>query len=376
MSTSAPNEFVDLNFTADPSALEDVATETLESTWPEWEPNDADMETIMIESLAPMAASAATQASQMPAAALRAYGTKVLGIAYRSGTPALTTVTIVAIDDTGWPIFAGSQFEVDGFAFETTADSVVPPGSLEVAGVPAQATLPGQDANGLTGDTVAPITMPAYVEAVLVEIPTADGTDAEDDPTYTNRVSRELRLRGFTLVTATDYVVQALDIPGIGRAVCIGNQAREVQVALADASGQPVPEPIKEQYVAAVNENRLINVQVDVEDPTYTEVDVTYHVILWPGYDGPATIAEANTLLEQVLDPANYGRPDSGQSGADWINDPTIRPNWLIGELAAGVVGIRVVDELTIDGAAEDGTLTLDGTFPLPTPGTFTGAAS
>ena len=129
----------------------------------------------------------------------------------------------------------------------------------------------------------------------------------------TTRLSNELTLRGFTLVTATDYVVYAMTTPGIGRAVCIGNTARQVQVALADDSGQPVPQSIKDQYIAGVNADRLINVQVTIEDPTYTPISVIYHIIMWPGFDAAQMVSEANAALAEILSPANYGRPETGR---------------------------------------------------------------
>ena len=216
--------------------------------------------------------------------------------------------------------------------------------------------------------------MPAFVDTITVEIPTADGTDPEDDLTYQSRVSVEMQLRGQTLVTARDYVALALIQPGISRAVCIGNMARQIQVALADANGMPVPQPIKDAYIALVNENRLINIEVDVEDPEYTTVDVTYDVLMYPGFQEPDVVAACNAFLAQILSPVTYSQPNAGQGVSSWINDPVIRPNYLIAHLAT-VPGVRIVLSVEIGGAAGDGTLTLPGTFPLPQPGTFTGTA-
>jgi hypothetical protein len=334
------------------------------------------METMMIEAVAPMAAACGETAGQMPAAALRAYGTKILGIPYGQGSPALTTVTMAMVDATGYTVPGGAQLEIDSYAFQLSNDTVVPPGSTSVSHVPVESTLWTTAANGLPGSVVVPISMPAFVASIAVDGgPTADATDPDDDNQYTTRLILELQLRGRTLVTAADYVALALLQGGIGRAVCIGNQARQIQVALADASGNPVPQSIKDTYTTLVNQNRLINITVQIEDPQYTTVSVTYSIVMYPGYDPTDMVNRTNAYLSQLLSPVYYGAPTAGQSGVQWINDPTIRPNWLIGQITAQVLGVRYVQSLTIAGAAGNGSLTLPGTFPLPKPGTMTGTA-
>jgi hypothetical protein len=379
MSVTSPGPpFVDIPFVATPQWLQDNAIGVLQNAWPDWEPNEADMETMIIEATAPMAAAVAEQAGQMPAAALRAYGTKVLGIPYNAGSPALTTVKVDVIDDTGWTVPQGAQFEIDAYAFQFIDDAVIPVGDTEITGVPVECTTYTAAANNLTGAVVSPISIPAFVVAITVEAQTSEGSDADDDNAYTNRLVLELRLRGRTLVTAADYVGLALLQPDVGRAVCIGNMAREIEVALADDSGQPVSQDAKDNYTQQVNQDKLINITVTIDDPTYTEVDVDYVIVMYPGYDATDMVTRTNDYLAQLLSPENYGKPTAGQTGVQWINDPTIRPNWLIGQITAHVDGVRYVDSLTIAGGDPDneGALTLSGTFPLPTPGTMTGSAS
>jgi len=377
MSVTAPGPpFVDIPFVATPQWLQDNAIGVLQNAWPGWTPNEADMETMMIEAVAPMAAAVGEAAGQMPAAALRAYGTKILGIPYGQGSPALTTVAITTTDASGWTVPAGSQFEIDGYAFQLIADAVVPVGSTSVSHVQVESTLYTSAANNLPGDVVVPISMPAFVATIAVDGgATADATDPDDDNTYTTRLILELQLRGRTLVTAADYVGLALLQAGVGRAVCIGNMARQIQVALADLNGNPVPQPIKNAYTVQVNQNKLINITVTLLDPQYTTVGVTFAIVMYPGYNSADVVARTVAYLQQLLSPAYYGSPTAGQSGVQWINDPTIRPNWLIGEITAQVPGVRYVQSLTIANAAADGTLTLPGTFPLPKPGTMTGSA-
>ena len=132
--------FVSVPITTDSQTLADDAVEKLRETWEGWEPNDGDLEVIQIEALAPMAQNAAEAASRMFPAAFRAFGTDLAGVAYESGAPASTTVTFTLTDTDGHDIPVGSEIDIDGFAFATTAPATVAPTFDTAAAVPVTAT--------------------------------------------------------------------------------------------------------------------------------------------------------------------------------------------------------------------------------------------
>ena len=383
---TVPQDFVDVPFTTDAASLADDALAALQDAWPDWTPNDADQEVVVMEALAPMAADCAEQASQMPAAALRAYGTQMLGIAYDPGLPASTTVTITTVDNSGYVIPAGSQFNCDGYAFEVVNDADVDAGTTSTSGIDVQCTLPTTEANGLSGDVVAAISMPSFVDTIELDADTANGTDPMDDDTYTNLVSSELRLWTRTLVSAQDYVLLALQQSGIGRAVCQGNSVRAVTVCLAGTDGLPVSSDVKTAYEALCNANRLINNTITVDDPTYSTVNVTYNVLALAGFDTTDLVSRINDMLSDVLSPASYGKPSIGQDPTEWINTPVVYPNWVVAQIS-GVRGVYYVTSLSLTATGPapthtpitpggDGSITLVGSFPLPEVGTLSGTAT
>ena len=94
MSTSAPvligadypADYVELTFTTDEQTLADNAVANLQTTWTDWMPNDADVDLVLIETLAPYATAAVQHASWMPRTVHRAL-TKLYGSCLRLARP-------------------------------------------------------------------------------------------------------------------------------------------------------------------------------------------------------------------------------------------------------------------------------------------------
>jgi Baseplate J-like protein len=357
------SDYVDLPFVTDPSQIADDAIAALQARWDGWIPNDADMESITIEALSPMAANLAALAAMMPPAALRQAGA-LFGVFPLDATPAQTTVTLTAQDNAGYTAYADQQIDIDGTAFALVSDAVIAPGATSVAGVPVIATVPGSAANGLTGLLTASISLPIQIVTITVESPTSGGADAEDDPTFLSRFSRALRLRAKTLVTPTDYELEATEQAGIGRAHASANvTTKTMTVTIADSNGLAVPAPVKAALAADYDTYRCSNWTVAVADATYTAVSVTWAATAYPGYDQTALAARINALLQSVLSPPGYGALWGGSSAGSWWNEPTIKINKLIA-LVGNVEGVDDVTSILINGAAAD--FTMSGTVALP----------
>jgi len=387
MSTSTPDvtgadfaaDYVTVPFDADEAALADGAIENLQSTWDGWEPDDADIEVVLIETLAPFAAVAIANASQIPPAALIAIGTKLYGIPYQQGAPAQTTVTLTFLDDAGgYFVAAGSEFDLGAFAFSTVADVTSVAGDAQVTGVQVVAGDVGAAFNGLTGSDWASVTLPVWVTDLTVEAPTSDGADPQDATDYLNMVSRELQLRGRMVVTLPDYELTAIDTVGIGRAYAETTAAGDVTVYLADPAGEPVPADVKAALAAVFAQARMTNTTVALSDFNYTQIDIDYAVIALPNFDLAQLIVSINSALEGALSPSGYGAVTFGQPGSGSTSlqaDNTIRITKLIA-LIGTVPGVAYVvnDSIQINGANAD--FPMPGPVALPRPGAFNGTAS
>jgi hypothetical protein len=370
------DQFVSVPITTDAQTLADDAVERLRAKWAGWEPNDGDLEVIQIETLAPMAADAAETAATVFPAIFRAYGTTLIGVAYETGAPASGNVTFHFVDSEDHLIPAGSEIDIDGFAFSVDTD-VETTAAASAPGVHVTATEPGAAQNGLVGSVVAPITALAFVESITVDSPTGGGADPEDDIDYQNRLASDLQLQAKTLVTTRDFEVEALSDPGVGRAVAIADSARHITVTATDDAGEPVAPDVKARLIADFANYRQVNTIVTILDAVYTTVNVAYTVVSYPGFDHTDLGGRINGTLTDLLSPVNWGRPQNfGDPGSptSWYNEPVVRRNKLI-DVIAGVEGVNYVATVTITASAGtvdgNGDLTMPGTIALPRPGTF-----
>lgn len=371
--------FIDVPFTSDAATLREQAKQRLRDQWENWTDNDADLENVQIEAIAPMAQNATETAAQVPRAVFSSI-VQLHGVVPIPGTPATTTVTFIFTDAAVNTVPAGFEVQIDGVAFTTDDDAT---GTGSVAGVHVTASVVGEIGNDLPGDVVAPGGGLSFLSDITVDAPTADGTDPETEDDHRDRGSRALELQAKTLVTARDYEVEATDTPGVGRAAAISDPAtRTMIVYAADDNGATLSAGKKTELLDNYAERRLSNWTVSIGDPTHTPVHVDYAVTTEPGFDRDEVRGRIDERLAEVLDPSVFGRPrgfgDSGPSRG-WVVDTKVRQNKLIAELGE-LPGVDRVDDLTITGDAGSsdaaGNWTLPGTAPLPQPGTFTGTVS
>jgi hypothetical protein len=86
-----------------------------------------------------------------------------------------------------------------------------------------------------------------------------------------------------------------------------------ISLALVDAEGQAVPAPVKTAVANLFAERRLLNVEVNLIDPTYTEVDVSFTAVAFPGFDPADVETRAIAAVEAYLSPSTWGSPPFGE---------------------------------------------------------------
>lgn len=374
------DEFVTVEVESDAQTLADEAVDRLREQWPDWEPNDGDIEVIQIETLAPMAANAAETAGRVPREIFYRYGTDLKGLPPRDGVSATTTTTwTLASNPAGRLIPAGAEIDIDGYAFSVNTQQDIPAGTTVRAGVTVSSVERTAEANGLTGTTVVAITSLDWVESVAVNATTSGGADAEDVTSYLDRLARRLQLHGETLVTLRDFELYARDDPAVGRALAINNGERAVLVTATDLNGEPLAQAVKDRLVAVYADFRQVNTTVTVANPTYTTVNVTYSVKAYPGFNSTDLIARINGMLADLLSPKQWGAPEFGDpvSTGQWLNETVVRRNKVI-DVIGDAQGVNYVESLSLAGSGGtfDGNnnLVLPGTVPLTRAGTFTGS--
>lgn len=371
----ASDYFIEVPIETDSQSLADDAVDRLADRWTGWEPNDADLEVIQIETLAPMAENVAQGAALVPSAIFREYGTKLIGRPYAAGAGALATLSFFFIDAVGYVIPQGFELDIDGYAFTVDTETTVPVGSSSVSGVEAHASVDGEEANGLTGSNIVPISGLSGIDHITLSSPTSGGEDPEDDLDYQNNLSIELKLQAKTLITTRDFEIWAMQAPGIGRAVAEHAGDRAVNVAVATLEGEVVAAADKAALLADFDQYKLVNTVLTLNDPTYTTISVTYTVKAVPGFDFIDLEARIDAMLVELLSPANWGVPKGASVLQSWVNEPVVRENFLIDRIG-DVDGVAYVTSVAVTGdagAASGSNWTMAGTYPLPRAGTMIG---
>ena len=219
--------YIEPPITTDPDDLSDAAFAYIQSVVPGWQPNAGNIETILIESIARIAAELRTVASAVPTSIFRYYGDSILGLSPIDDAPASGATTWTARDNLGYTVQAGTVIGLRAagdnlIAFETVNTVVIPPGSTATAAgaVSIRAIIDGTAGNLLTG-TAELIDPLDWVSSVVVVGSTGGGVEAEEDEDYLNRLVTRLQLLSPRPILPNDFAVLARDIAGVNRALAI-----------------------------------------------------------------------------------------------------------------------------------------------------------
>lgn len=376
-------EYVSAPITEIPDDLLQRVLDRLADVFPGWQASEANLDYWLAEGFAQIAAQIAEGASDVPPAIFRYFGANLIGLPPRDALPASGLTTWTLIDSAGHTIPEGTTVTFDGVVFQTIADVVVPAGQSTAVNVFVQAFDPGEDGNALTG-TGDLIDLLDFIDAVELEGPTGNGSDAEADADYLDRLAGELRLLTPRPILAREFAIIARRVAGVTRATAIdtykpgppwsGTAAdpaaeRTVTVAVCDEDGQPVAPTVRTTVKTMLESLREANFVVYVIDPAYTSVNVAVSVAARDGFDAASVQADVEAALASYLNPATWGAHDFGD-GEFWTNDTQVR--YLdVAHVVLGVQGVRKVNSLALNGLSAGADVTLTGPVGLPTPGTL-----
>jgi hypothetical protein len=373
----------------DPDQLSQDAIDYLSTNIPGWEGADGNLETWHIYALARMVAELKDTESAVPLSIFRYFGGNLAGVTPIDAVAATVTTTWTVKDNAGYTIPEGTQVGYpaagdDLVPFVTQADVVIPPGSVATAAgaVVLIAVDPGTAANGLPAGNMTLLDPLAYVTSVVSTAASAGGVDAEDDDTYLARLVDELALLTPRPIFAQDFAVLARARPGIHRAVGVDNynpadntstNERMVAVALVDVAGNAVTAGEKADVQAYLDAMREINFIVNIFDPVWTNIDVTFQFTVSPGADPGQVQTDAEATVTAFLEPYNWGTDFDDVALVTWTNETVVRYNDLIARLYT-VSGLRSVPLLQIMGVAAD--YQMPGKVALPRPGVIDGTVA
>lgn len=207
----------------DEQALYDDAVATLRALKPGWEPAEGNLDAWILRAAARLASELRDVAADVPAAILRTYGREVFQLPALEPARATVATTWTAADALGHTVPAGAQFTLRDAAgaqqaFRVQSAAVIPAASTSVAGVLAEAVIPGLAADGLSG-TPEPVDALAWLAGITLDEPaTSGGSDGETDDAYLGRLSALLLIQSDVPILPADFEILALTIPGVARA--------------------------------------------------------------------------------------------------------------------------------------------------------------
>lgn len=256
------DDYVDvaLEANADPDTLRERGLDVLRAGIADYEPADGNLEVIVLDATAEMAADREAMLVDVTRAIFRVYGREVVGLEPNEALPAHATSTWTMRDAVGgYSIPAGSRVAIGDTTFETVDSVTVPAGTTTLPGVVVQAIdeFFGAAANGLTDD-VTLLEPYAFVASVTLNEATYGGQDAEAEDEFEARTARALRHVGRPTVP-DDFADRALDFDAVGRALAIDGLApgtnEQQTVKVTSATGGTFTLTYSGQTTAAIAYN-------------------------------------------------------------------------------------------------------------------------
>lgn len=386
-------EYLDIPFESDPDALAEIAFDYLINSIPAWAPSEGNLDVWIIRSIARVASEVQEMASAVPTTIYRYAGAKLFNVPPIEAVPAQGATTWTMRDSAGYTITDGTLVGIRAtgdnlIPFQTLGDVVVPAGSTVTAagGVIIEAVNPGADGNALIG-TVELIDGIGFVSSIALVGQTTGGLDAESDDAYLNRLTLQLQLLAPRPIVPSDFAAMATDIAGVFRALALDgydpitgtfDNERMVTIAAVDENGTAVSSQVKADVAALLEANREVNFVVNVIDPSYNVIDVTYTVRAEPGFTDASDLkSRVDAAVADFLSAATWGSPSSGDI-IQWYNEDTVR-YLSLADAINSVEGVRYIESLTLrlaGGTMGTTDIVMDGAAPMPQAGVITGTVN
>ena len=378
----------------DPLEIQDEAFDYIRLYWPEWEPSPGNLDTILLQSVSRMAADLRDIAANVPPYIFRRFGVEMLGIPAVEAAPAHAQVQVTIEHDDGYTVPINSLFFIrdnsgNDLGFTSVVDTVIPPGNTTGI-VDVMAVIPGVAGNDVSAGAVTGLgDALAYVSAVTLVTPPANGEEAETIEEYETRLRDQLTTLSPTPIIPTDFAILSLQVPGVDRALAIDlynpadgtyDNEKMVTVVPIDVDGEPMSGPVKAEIKDLLESMREVNFVVNVMDPTYTSIDVTYTVKALQGWSADEVEDSVNSALEYYFKPSNWGTIETSGNGLNPEIESMWRPvtsinHYEVSQVINSSPGVDLVQALSIEGSTAL-TINLTGAAPLTRPGVFTGTVN
>lgn len=301
----------------DPADLVDLALERASVLLPDWSPREGNVEVVLLEEFAVLVALLATRLEEV-VPAVTSQILELSGLARDRGTPARVQVQVDMSDTLGHIVPAGTSVvlgdpnaedPVTGTLLEDVATEA---GSATGTGVIVMDAV--GEVEGLSTVTEAVlIDAVPYVDLLTITSVLSPGTSPETQDAFLARGSAWLSAMTQLLGRADQFAARALTDARVGRAIGVqrwdGSEAAPgevlgwVTVLALSATGQALDEGALEELRGLLGTLAAANVNVAMQSPVVTTVDVEATITLLPGNVASDVVAAATAAVSRYLSP-------------------------------------------------------------------------
>lgn len=228
-----------------------------------------------------------------------------VGLSRKEASLAAAEVTFSGEDGTFIPAQTVVYASVSGLCFRTSEDATIADGT---ATVPAQAAAGGAEYNVAAGEIDTMYVNVAGVGGVTNPQAASGGTDRENDEALWQRYHTKMTLQP-TSDNPDQYIIWALEVPGIAWAQCIPvwNGAGTVKVIVAGEGREPVDPDVLQDCIDYLAEKRVIGAEVTVVTVAERTVNLSAEIELGDGYTPEAVSAQFAQMVTELFDRVPFG---------------------------------------------------------------------
>lgn len=222
--------YIRVPITVSPDEMFQRMVDSIRAVFPQWNPNEANLDVWIMRSWAAEGSEIAEMASDVPDDIFRYLGSSILALPPLQATNATVGSTWTMRDNAGYTIPADTIVGIRNTAgelipFRVDADVIVPAGSTATAAgaVTLFAVDAGVAANGLgiAGTDAELIDVLDFVSVVDLTGTTNGGQDAEDNSAYLDRLAAYTRRLSTRPILPADFEALARDVVGVYRALAL-----------------------------------------------------------------------------------------------------------------------------------------------------------
>lgn len=214
----------------DSEAIYQEFVDFVQTTFPDWNPSEGQLDVIIARYFAMQAAFLADMASRVQRTIYRYFGSSLAGIPPLAGSPARALFHFDVSDPSTPPLdrtlpygtlIAATDVDGDSQIFALIDDLDITAGT-PYGEVQGEAVEIGTASNNITG-TIELVEMNDWVSSAYVVGYSSGGSDPEDDDTYLDRLTTNLALMAPRPILAQDFATFSQNMPGVWRAAAIDN---------------------------------------------------------------------------------------------------------------------------------------------------------